>query len=180
MLIAESIKKTSPAFWENQERGKFPLAAKFFEANLFSKKGKRFLPISVIVLREKDKQDEPLILLTSSLVTEDNLQEIVSIYNRRARIDTLFETLKQSFGLERIMVRRWRGIHIMIMSCLLSFILSLCMFLTLIKTAFSTIKEFCEKKSVLKKKTLTIGKFSWATARMLRSPPYHSLFSFRV
>jgi len=148
------------------------LKAKVFQADLFSRKNKRSLPISVIVLREKNKEDEPLILLTSLPVTEGNLQEIVSIYNRRGKIDTLFEILKQSFGLERIMVRRWRGINVMIMSCLLSFILSLCMFLTLTKTAFSTIKEFCQKKSVLKKKTLTIGKFSWATAQMLRSPPY--------
>ncbi len=174
LLIAESIRKTYPVTWENQERGKFFLKAKFFEANLFSKKDKKSLPIFVILLSEKDKEDEPLILFTSLEVTRKNLQEIISIYNGRGRIDTLFEILKQSFGLERIMVRGWKGINIMIMSCLLSFVLSLCMFLTATKITFSTIKEFCQRKSVLKKKKVTIGKFYWATTQLSRSPPYYS------
>lgn len=173
MAIAESIKKTYRASWENQERGKFSLRTKFFEANLSSSKDKRSLPIFVIVLWEEGKEDEPLILLTSLAVTEDNLQDIISIYNRRGKIDTVFEILKQSFGLERIMVRGWRGINIMIMSCLLLFVLSLCMFLTATKITFSAIKEFCQKKSVLKKKRLTIGKFHWATTEIFRSPPYY-------
>jgi len=173
LLIAESIRKTYRVTWENQERGKFFCRAKFFQANLFSKKDKRSLPIFVILLWEKDKEDEPLILFTSLEVTRKNLQEIISIYNGRGRIDTLFEILKQSFALERIMVRGWKGINIMIMSCLLSFILSLCMFLTTTKITFSTIKEFCQKKSVLKKKKVTIGKFYWATTQLSRSPPYY-------
>ncbi len=174
LSIAESIRKTYPVTWENQERGKFFLKAKFFEANLFSKKDKKSLPIFVILLSEKGKKDEPLILFTSLEVTRKNLQEIISIYNGRGRIDTLFEILKQSFGLERIMVRGWKGINIMIMSCLLSFVLSLCMFLTATKITFSTIKEFCQRKSVLKKKKVTIGKFYWTTTQLSRSPPYYS------
>jgi len=173
LLIADSIKKAYRASWKNQERGKFFLKAKFFEANLFSRKDKKSLPIFVILLREKGKEDKPLLLFTSLKVTEDNLQEIISIYNGRSRIDTLFETLKQNFGLERIMVRGWKGINIMIMSSLLSFILSLCMFLTATKITFSTIKEFCQRKSVLKKKKVTIGKFYWAATKLSRSPPYY-------
>jgi len=174
LLIAESIKKTYRVTWKNQERGEFFLKAKFFQANLFSKKDKRSLPIFVILLWEKEKKDEPLILFTSLEVSRKNLQEIISIYNGRGKIDTLFEILKQSFGLERIMVRGWQGINIMIMSCLLSFVLSLCMFLTATKITFITIKEFCQKKSVLKKRRLTIGKFYWATTELSRSPPYYS------
>jgi len=174
LSIAESVKKTHRVMWENQERGKFFCKAKFFQANLFSKKDKKSLPIFVILLWEEDKEDEPLILFTSLEVSRKNLQEIISIYNGRGRIDTLFEILKQSFGLERIMVRGWKGINIMIMSCLLSFILGLCMLLTATKVTFSTIKEFCQKKSVLKKRRLTIGKFYWATTELSRSPPYYS------
>ena len=173
LSTADSIRKTYPVTWKNQERGKFFLKAKFFKANLFSRKDKKSLPIFVILLLEKGKEDKPLLLFTSLKTTEDNLQEIISIYNGRSRIDTLFETLKQNFGLERIMVRRWEGINIMIMSSLLSFILSLCMFLTATKIVFSTIKEFCQRKSVLKKKKVTIGKFYWATTKLSRSPPYY-------
>lgn len=174
LLIAESVKKTHRVMWENQEKGKFFCKAKFFQANLFSKKDKRSLPIFVILLWEKDKENEPLLLFTSLEVTRKNLQEIVFIYNGRGRIDTLFEILKQSFGLERIMVRRWKGINIMIMSCLLSFVLSLCMLLTATKITFSTIKEFCQRKSTLKKKKVTVGKFYWATTELSRSPPNYS------
>lgn len=57
LSLADSIKKTYPVYWENQQRGKFFLKAKFFEANLFSKKDKESLPIFIILLREKGKED---------------------------------------------------------------------------------------------------------------------------
>ena len=73
---------------------------------IFSLKRIKHLPIYVILIWEEGKEDDSLLILTSLEVKDNNLQEIVSIYNKRGRIDTLFETLKQSFGLERIMVRK--------------------------------------------------------------------------
>ena len=173
LLIAKKKKKIYRVTWENEERGKFSCKAKFFKADLFSKKDKKHLPIYVILIWEEGKEDKPLLILTSLTVTEDNLQEIVSIYNKRSRIDTLFEILKQSFGLERIMVRKWRGIKIMIISCLLSYILNLYLLLKATKTFFLTIWEFCRRRSTLKGGKLTIGKFSWAIQKMQRSPPVY-------
>ena len=113
LLIAQSVKKAYQVTWENEERGKFSC-----KANLFSKKDKKHLPVYVILIWEEGKENDPLLLFTSLKVTKENLQKIIFIYNKRGKIDTLFEILKQSFGLERIMIRRWTGINIMIMSCL--------------------------------------------------------------
>ena len=63
--------------------------------------------------------------------------------------------------------------HNLIMMCLLSFVLNLCMLLTATKITFSTIKEFCQRKSVLKNKKVTVGKFYWTTTELSRSPPYY-------
>ena len=173
LSLAKSAKKTYQVIWENEERGQFSCKAKFFKADLFSKKDKKHLPVYVILIWEEGKENEPLLLFTSLKPAKENLRKIIFIYNKRSRIDTLFEILKQSFGLERIMVRRWKGMSIMIMMCLLSFILSLCMLLTATKITFSTIKEFCQRKSVLKNRKVTIGKFYWATTELSRSPPYY-------
>jgi hypothetical protein len=173
LLIAKEKKKSYRVTWENKERGKFSCKAKFFKADLFSKKDKKHLPIYVILIWEEKKEDEPLLILTSLEVKDNNLQEIVSIYNKRGRIDTLFEILKQNFGLERIMVRKWEGIKIMITGCLLSYTLNLYLLLKATKTFLLTIREFCRRRSILKGGKLTIGKFSWATQKMQRSPPVY-------
>ena len=88
------MKKIYKVTRENQERGKFFRKAKFFKADLSSKKDRKSLPIYVILICKEEKEKEPLILLTSLEVTEKNLQEITSIYNKRSLTDTLFETLK--------------------------------------------------------------------------------------
>jgi len=55
-----------------------------------------------------------------------------------------------------------------IISCLLSYILSLYLLLKATKTFFLTIWEFWRRRSTLKGGKLTIGKFSWAIQKMQR------------
>jgi hypothetical protein len=136
------------------------MQCKIFKANLFTPNDKLKLEVYVIVIRNS-KFKEPIILITTLDINPNNLQNIVSLYKKRWLIETTIEMLKQNFGLEKIMVRSWKGIGMLIKIILICYTLLVLLLSTLSPEILDYMIKILKKITILKKNNITIGKLRY-------------------
>jgi hypothetical protein len=123
-------------------------------------------PEITFVVLFPDHGSDPLILGTTlSVDTLAEAREIIRVYEKRWVIETSFEILKGSFGLEKFMVREWRATERLLNLVAMAFTL---LILLLESTQRNIAALLTQAVRVLKMwatfKTLTIGKLREAIA----------------
>lgn len=177
---SKKVRKTHHVFWYYPERKKhIDCYIKLFKTKLFIPREKIYLPIWVITLEAFDKRWEPMIIVSSLRIVPKDLQSVVNLYKQRWTIETTFEDLKQNFGLEKIMVRKWKAINTMAYLVLISYIVLLILWLTSKKIVLSTVTIFLKRRTILSKGKLSLGKWRWGISKLFCEPKIN-LFSGTV
>lgn len=140
--------------------------AKFLKAKTIFRSGKLKEKISLTCIKvEVPIYEEPLFIVTSLKVTYENLQAIIELYNKRWAIETFIESLKQNFGIEEFMVRKWEAIKLLCNIVLSAYIVFLLLFLTSSERFLMELSKFLRKNSILAR--LTIGRVIHAYSLLL-------------
>lgn len=164
------IKKSYPVFW-NYDKKREKCAAKVFKAGLFAPNSKKNLDVWIVVIESKSSEKkEPVILVCSFEVAAADLQDITNLYKKRWAIETAIETLKHSFGIEKVMVRKWRAIEAMIFLTLLAYALVLFIWLTSKKIILAGIFLFLRKTTILTRGKLSIDKWRYGIGILICKP----------
>jgi hypothetical protein len=158
---AERIKHWQKIYWREKDGEKRECEAVYFQCNLFCENSKKNLDVTIIYIKPRNwkYKSESMILVTTLLVDDKNLQEVINLYKYRWQIETAIEYLKQQFGLENIMLQHWEAIKCMIAFVLwVSFIFLICLGI-MIKLELMT--KLIKKFTVIKNDELTWGKTIW-------------------
>lgn len=86
----------------------------FYSGKLYPDSNSINLNVSIIVSIPEDSKMDTMILVTTLNVNKNNVINILDLYLKRWRIETVFEYLKTKFSLESIMVRKFEGMKMMI------------------------------------------------------------------
>ena len=164
-----NIRKSYPVSWHYaQKRKSEECNAKVFKANLFAPNSKKNLDVWVVTIESKSAaKKEPIVLVSSFKITPDDLQDITNLYKKRWVIETTIETLKQNFGLEKIMVRKWQAIEAMIFLTLLAYALVLFIWLTSKKIILAAVIILLRKTTVLTQGKLSIAKWRYGIGLLI-------------
>lgn len=158
---AQGIKNLHKVYWKDKDGERRECEAVYFQCNLFCENSKKNLDVTIIYLKPKNwkYKSDPMILVTTLLVDDKNLQEVIDLYKYRWQIETAIEYLKQQFGLEDIMLQYWEAIKCMIAFVLwVSLIFLICLRI-MVKMEIMT--KLIKKFTVVKNDELTWGKTIW-------------------
>ena len=167
-----SVRRSYPVLWYYSKNEKARRCkAKIFKAKLFAPNCQKTLVVWVVIIEpESSTRQEPIILVCSFEITPYDLQEITNLYKKRWIIETTIETLKQNFGLEKIMVRKWRAIETMIFLTLLAYSLILFIWLTTKKLILEGVIVLLRKTTILTQGKLSISKWRYALSLLILQP----------
>jgi hypothetical protein len=167
------IKEEHKIVWENKENNKIKRVsgmAKFLKCITIFRSGKlkKFLPINVICVKVS-KYKDPMYLITSLEVTDENIEEIVGLYNKRWAIEIFIENLKNNLGLEEFMVRKWDAIELICNIILSVYTVSLIILLTSGSVILNGIINLLRREIIIKKLTLTLSRLMYGFSLILVS-----------
>ena len=128
----------------------------FYSGKLYPDSSSINLDVSIIVSIPEDSKIDTMILVTTLNVNKNNVINILDLYLKRWRIETLFEYLKTKFSLESIMVRKFEGIKMMIGFTLFSYAFYYLSYTT--KTNELYILKMIKKMTCVNSK-ITFGKY---------------------
>jgi hypothetical protein len=167
-----NIRKSYPVSWYYVKKNKSEKCkAKVFKAKLFAPDSRKKLAVWVVTIESKSAaKKEPIVLVSSFKITPEDLQDITNLYKKRWIIETTIETLKQNFGLEKIMVRKWRAIEAMIFLTLLAYALVLFIWLTSKKMILAAVIILLRKTTVLTRGKLSIAKWRYGIGILICKP----------
>ena len=170
--VAHSLKPWGPATW--REGSKKPIMGQVVAFRAMLTEDAKAGPEITFVVLFPDHGTDPLILGTTLTVdTLAEAREVIHVYEKRWVIETAFETLKGSFGLEKFMVRHWRATERLLNLVAMAFAL---LILLLESTQKNIVTLLAQVVRLLKAwaafKTLTLGKFREALALDFAADPH--------
>lgn len=169
--VAQTLKPWGRATW--REGSEKPISGQVVVFRAVLTEDTAGGPEITFVVLLPDNGTDPLILGTTLTVTTfAEACEIIHVYEKRWVIETSFETLKGSFGLEEFMVREWRAVERLLNLVAMAFTL---LILLLESTQKNIATRLSQAVRVLKTwaafKTLTIGNLREAIALDLAEDP---------
>ena len=140
----------------NMDGNKIDINCCFYKAKL----NKNGMNVNVIYSKMENVKDDsdPIILLTSLEVNDDNIEEIIELFSHRWSVEVMHEYLKRSFNLEDLMVRNWESIKMMIGFILMAYVINLISYTMALKLE-EKILRFGKTITVFNKRGLTLGKY---------------------
>jgi hypothetical protein len=162
--VAQAIKSVGQATWREGSAKPIHGRVVVFQARLTEDEGEG--PEITFVVLFPEEMADPLILGTTlPATTLQTARAIIHLYESRWVIETGFETLKGSFGLEKFMVRKWRAAERLLNLVAMAFILLVLM----LQSPHKNVQRLLvQAERILKRmaafKELTLGKLREALA----------------
>ena len=162
--VAQEVKSVGRATWREGSAKPIHGRVVVFQARLTEDEWEG--PEITFVVLFPEEMADPLILGTTlSATTLQTARAIIRLYEYRWVIETAFETLKGSFGLEKFMVRKWQAAERLLNVVVMAFIL----LLLLMHSSHKNVQRLLlQAVRILKQlaafKELTLGKLHEAVA----------------